>query len=98
MNGRSASRSWERATPVARSHDLDAILQQDLAVLLEPTLRPLDRAVAERAGQRPEARTMVEMHEMGDLVRHQIIQHLRRSEDQPPRERQGGVGTAASPP
>ena len=49
------------------------------------------------AGQRPEARAVVEVHEMGDLVRHQVVQHLGRREDQAPGERQAAVGPAASP-
>ena len=48
---------------------------------LEPGLWRLDRAVAQRAGECPEARAVVHVHQMGDLVGDQIIQHLGRRKD-----------------
>src|SRR5882757_3343049 len=81
----------------AKRNALRAVLQQGLAVLLEPGLRHLDRALAQPSRQRPEVRPMIEMHEMGDLVRHQIVQHLGRREYQPPGERYRAVRAATSP-
>src|ERR1700730_14551651 len=95
MTPPSAARTPPR---VRRGEEISwAVMQQGLAVLLEPGLRRLDRALAQPARQRPEVRPVIEMHEMGDLVRHQIVQHLGGCEHQPPRERHRGVGPAASP-
>src|ERR1700730_10959722 len=95
MTPPSAARTPPR---VRRGEEISwAVMQQGLAVLLEPGLRRLDRALAQPSRQRPEVRPVIEMHEMGDLVRHQIIQHLGRREYQPPGERHRAVRAATSP-
>ena len=56
-----------------------------LAVLAQPGAGPPLVAI-EVAHVGPEARAVVEVHKMGDLVRRQIVQHVGRRKDQAPRE------------
>src|ERR1700724_3738975 len=83
------SRGWERLV-------LYAVAMQVVAVGVEPGLGALD-VTADPADHSPEPRRMIHFDEMGHLMAGEIIQHIRRREDQPPRERQRPRGGARAP-
>src|SRR5260370_27191994 len=66
---------------------LNAVAMQVVAVGIEPGLGALDM-IADPVDHPPEPRRMIHLDEMRDLVRGEIVQHVGRREDQPPRERQ----------
>ena len=70
-----------------RQHVFGAIAMQARAVLPEPGPRLL-MARHGALHQGPEAGTVIHVAEMGDLVRGEIVEHERRRQHQPPRERQ----------
>ena len=47
--------------------------------------------------QSPEARAVIHVAEMGDLMRGEIVEHERRREHEPPREGQRAPGRARPP-
>src|SRR5947207_11367078 len=66
---------------------LNAVAMQVVAVSVEPGLGALD-VTADPADHPPEPRRMIHFDEMGHLMAGEIIQHIGRRQDQPPRERQ----------
>ena len=66
---------------------LDAVAMQVVAVGVEPGLGALDMT-ADPADHPPEPRRMVHLDEMRHLMGGEIVEHIRRRQDQPPRERQ----------
>src|ERR1700686_4980885 len=83
------SRVWTRLV-------LDPVAMQVVAVGVEPGLGALD-VTTDPADHSPEPRRMIHFDEMGHLMAGEIIQHIRRREDQPPRERQRPCGGARTP-
>ena len=75
---------------------LDAVAVQVVAVGVEPGLGALDM-VADPGHDSPEPRRVVHFHEMRDLMCGEIVQHVRRCQDQPPRERQRSCRGARTP-
>src|SRR6202011_615565 len=70
---------------------LYAIAMQVVAVGVEPGLGALDM-VAGPCDHPPEPRRMVHLDKVGHLMGGKVVQHVRRREDQPPRERQRASG------
>src|ERR1700694_3926975 len=83
------SRVWTRLV-------LDPVAMQIVAIGVEPGLGALD-VTTDPADHSPEPRRMIHFDEMGHLMAGEIIQHIRRREDQPPRERQRPRGGARTP-
>src|SRR4051794_20301489 len=75
---------------------LDPIPVQIVAVRIEPLLGALHRR-ADLAADTPESRRVVHLDEMGDLVRGEVVEHVRRREDQAPGERQRAGRGAGAP-
>src|SRR5579872_334316 len=67
-----------------------------VAVGIEPGLGTLDMA-ADFSHDFPEPRRMVHLDEMGDFVGREVVEHVRRREDQPPGERQRAGRGARTP-
>ena len=62
---------------------LNAVAMQVVAVGVEPGLGALDM-IADPRNDPPEPGRMVHFDEMRDLMGGEIVQHVRRREDQPP--------------
>src|ERR1700680_2147695 len=78
---------------------LDPVAMQVVAMGVEPGLGALDM-VANLVDDPPESRRVVHLDEMRHLMGSKIVEHVGRSQDQPPRERQrarGGAGTPTAP-
>src|ERR1700688_4338590 len=75
---------------------LDTVAMQVVAVGIEPALGALDMT-AGFGDDPPEPRRMIHLDEMRDLVGGEIVQHIRRRKDQPPRERQRPCRGARAP-
>src|SRR4051812_34797858 len=75
---------------------LDPVAVQVVAVRIEPLLGALHRR-ADLAADAPEPRRVVHLNEMGDLVGGEIVEHVRRREDQAPGERQRAGRGAGAP-
>src|SRR4029453_6898811 len=89
-------RSWAPSCNLALI--LNAVAMQVVAVGIEPGLGALD-VTADPAHHPPEPRRMIHLDKMRHLMAGEIIQHIRRGQDQPPRERQcpcRGAGTPAA--
>ena len=69
---------------------------QRVAIRVEPALGTLP-VRADARDDAPEARRVVHLDEMRDLVRRQIVEHERRGENEPPRIRQHAAGRARAP-
>src|SRR5258708_10927801 len=63
---------------------------------MEPFLGALD-VLAARSDLQPESRRVVHLDQMRDFMGGEIIQHIGRRENQPPRERQRARRRARSP-
>src|SRR3954468_10313752 len=75
---------------------LSAIAQEACAIVAEPA------ALARRIGcqlvdEAPEARAVIHLDEMGDLMRDDIVQYWLGGEDEPPGEGERPAGRATPP-
>src|SRR3954454_21138737 len=75
---------------------LDPVAVQVVSVRIEPLLGALHRR-ADLAADAPEPRRVVHLNEMGDLVGGEIVENVRRREDQAPGERKGAGRGAGAP-
>ncbi len=75
---------------------LNTVAMQVVAAGIEPSLGALD-VTADPADHPPEPRRMIHFDEMCHLMAGEIIQHIGRRQDQPPRERQGPCRGARTP-
>src|SRR5437764_4213155 len=74
----------------------EAVAVQVSAMGIEPDLGAREVGI-EPSDQSPEARRMIELPQMRDLVRRQIIEHVRGRQDEPPGERQDAGVRARAP-
>src|SRR6202007_1491053 len=74
----------------------DPIAMQVVAVGIEPGLGALDMA-ADPGDHPPESRRMIHLDQMRHLMGGEIVHHIGRREDQPPRERQRARRGAGPP-